>query len=158
MRIMEPGFEEPDYRNEKYEQTNSVPQSPVTRRAKVIIVTDEPAYKRFLYGEFEETYINENKGINIETRAEIRMLDCGHVWNKKTPLYRCWNSHLVCERHAHRCPSGRIVCEVPGCGKLYYGRWYSSFSKYLLDKTIGCRGLGRAKYTGHEVALKEIEP
>ena len=153
MIIREPGFEEPDFRNERCHKTNAEPSKSVTRRAKAIIVTDEAVGKRILYGEFEETFVNENKGINIETVAEIRMLDCGHTWSKGMRLYRCWNGHLVCEKHAHQCPSGRIVCEVPGCGKLFYGTWYSTFSKYLLNNTIGCRGLGKAQ--GHEVKIKK---
>lgn len=153
MKIMEPGFEQFDRRNNSQEETNPAPRSSVTRRAKVIVVTDEGMGSRLLYGEVEETFINENKGIDVETRVQIPTLDCGHNWEKGMRLYRCWNGHLICEEHVHQCPSGRIVCEVPGCGKLFYGVWYSTFSKYLLNNTIGCRGLGKAK--GHEVSIKK---
>jgi len=155
---MEPGFEEFNNRNENPEQSKSQPLRPVTRRANVVIITDEVMGQRLLYGEFEDTYMNENKGIDVVTRAEKVMLDCGHEWKKEMHLHRCWRGHLVCEEHAHRCPSGRVVCEAPGCGKLYFGVWYSSFWKYVLDKTIGCRGLGRSKkYQGHEVSVKEMQ-
>ena len=153
MKIMEPGFEEPNDRDDRDVETRLTPRNSVTRRVKMIVVTDEGMVSRILYGEVEETFINENKGVDIETRVEVGMLDCGHSWDKATPLYRCWNGHLVCERHAHQCPSGRIVCEVPGCGKLFYGVWYSTFSKYLLNNTIGCRGLGKVQ--GHEVRVKK---
>lgn len=153
MRIMEPGFEEPNDRNRRPQESNLTPRNSVTRRVKMVVVTDEEAGSRLLYGETEETFINENKGVDVVTTVEIGMLDCGHVWDKVTPLYRCWNNHLVCEKHAHRCPSGRVVCEVPGCGKLFYDTWYSTFSKYLLDSTIGCRGLGKVR--GREVRIRK---
>jgi len=156
---MEPGFEEFNDRNENPEQSKSQHPRPITRRANVVIITDEVMGQRLLYGEFEDTYMNENKGIDIVTRAEKVMLDCGHEWQKGMILYRCWRGHLIDEKHAHQCPSGRIVCEKPGCGKLYFGVWYSSFWKFILDKTIGCcRGLGRSKKNqGNEVSAKELQ-
>lgn len=157
MKITEPGFEEPNGRNENSKQPEMLPVKPITRRAKVIVVTDDIG-KRLLYGEFEETFMNENKGIDIETRAEKGMLDCGHEWKKDMHLHRCWRGHLVCQDHAHRCPSGRVVCEHPKCGKSYFGKWYSSFWQFLFDKTIGCRGLGKVKNKGREISVKKNNP
>jgi len=154
MIIREAGFEQPNDKNGDSGQHEQQPLKPVTRTAKVIVAVDENIGKRLLYGEFKEAYVNENRGIDIEMRVEKPKLDCGHEWEEGLRVYICWRGHVVCQFHAHRCPSGRVVCEVPGCGKLYYGNWYSTFSKYLLDKTIGCRGLGRARNTGHEISVR----
>ena len=155
MRIIEPCFEKPDDRNEKPERFE-LQRKRVSRVAIMAVVAGEGAESRLLYGKFEDTYVNENGGTDIETTSEIGMLDCGHTWQEGMVLYRCWRGHLVDEKHAHRCPSGRVVCEVPGCGKVYGGKWYSSFSKRLLDKTIGCRVFGRPRKRGNEISIRTV--
>ena len=93
------------------------------------------------YGDFplmvsiQTTYLTP-QGPQVIEETKFRMLDCGHLWQPGVKVVRCSNGHVIDERCAHMIASGRIVCEVEGCGKRIFGRWYSSTGSFLVRKML----------------------
>jgi len=85
-----------------------------------------------LHGERKVIYEEKTNKITRETRLVHYKLDCGHEAERETQTKVCDRNHIHCQLcfgNIHTCPHGRKFCEVPGCGKGYFGskRQYWSF-------------------------------